>query len=230
MASHKWHRHPQWSTGGGTCDHLVWYIHLFHVSDVWYPSFSICIFHDVRQWLANAITLQSSLQDYAECFFGELSINFIACYGDFLFLRNICYKACYFFVDQKGCCIHPCVFLKYTPLNRCVCKLLVLCFCLVKGVCLIWYRNLLFSKPPLRRSIIPRGASVWRVDCVVISKVIFSTSWLHGAVTSTLKLTRYSAWIGVKVEIDSLSHQSRAVITVITSDIDRFHFYTRPTI
>ena len=113
--------------------------------------------------------------------------------------------------------------------NSCVCKLWVLCFCLLKGVCLVWYRNLLFSKPPLRCRIIPRGASVRRVDFVVRSKVIF---WFNGPVTSTRKLTSFHlvAWIGVKVKIFFLNHFSFAVITVIASDIDVFHFYTRVTI
>ena len=48
------------------------------------------LFRDVRRWLANAIFVQSSFQDYAECFFEELLINCIAFYGDFLFLRDIC--------------------------------------------------------------------------------------------------------------------------------------------
>jgi len=48
------------------------------------------LFHDVKKWLANAIIVQSSFQDYAECFFGELLINCIAFYDDSLFLRNIC--------------------------------------------------------------------------------------------------------------------------------------------
>ena len=119
----------------------------------------------VMNWNANFESLLSILiWGIAECnkcdHIIRLYSDCTANYGHSLFLLNICAGGLLPFVESRKAFANTFVLPKKFHTNSGVFKLKNLCFYWVDDVCILWMMHLLFCKPPLRCSIIPRGASV----------------------------------------------------------------------
>ena len=91
----------------------------------------------------------------------RLYFDCTANYGHALFLWNICAGGLLPFLETRKAFADTFVLKKKKRHTNCVdFELRNLCFYWVDDVCILCMMNLLFSKPPLRCSIIPRGASV----------------------------------------------------------------------